>query len=260
MKQKIFRGSFSSLSLVTTGLGLLLMMGSVNATTVTASQFSYTATIDIVNADTGTGIFTGAGVGATFDGTFNYGLTDTDIDITETFGNEASHGFFLYPSFISNGGTQVDSNSTWMDILDNLAITADDASLINSLVGSSLSAGDQVDGWGGFADTPDSEFDDITDEQTEGVAWGFTLASFSTLLYDNLDFRPVPPVPGDIDAAIFSLDEIRNGVTVYSVSGTISARNYDIGDVELTPVPVPAAVWLFGSAIGLLGWIRRRAA
>jgi len=28
-------------------------------------------------------------------------------------------------------------------------------------------------------------------------------------------------------------------------------------DVEL--VPIPAAVWLFGSALGLLGWVRRRA-
>ena len=25
-----------------------------------------------------------------------------------------------------------------------------------------------------------------------------------------------------------------------------------------TAVPVPAAVWLFGSALGLLGWLRRR--
>jgi len=27
--------------------------------------------------------------------------------------------------------------------------------------------------------------------------------------------------------------------------------------VTIAPVPVPAAVWLFGSALGLLGWIRR---
>jgi hypothetical protein len=31
-------------------------------------------------------------------------------------------------------------------------------------------------------------------------------------------------------------------------------------EINATLVPVPAAVWLFGSALGLLGWIRRRAA
>jgi hypothetical protein len=29
--------------------------------------------------------------------------------------------------------------------------------------------------------------------------------------------------------------------------------------VNATVIPVPAAVWLFGSALGLLGWLRRRA-
>jgi hypothetical protein len=29
---------------------------------------------------------------------------------------------------------------------------------------------------------------------------------------------------------------------------------------RISVVPVPAAVWLFGSALGLLGWVRRRAA
>ena len=37
----------------------------------------------------------------------------------------------------------------------------------------------------------------------------------------------------------------------------------DVGQVSLTPgtwsvVPIPAAVWLFGSALGLMGWIRHR--
>ncbi|GMW06604.1 MAG: hypothetical protein AMXMBFR8_14010 [Nevskiales bacterium] len=30
--------------------------------------------------------------------------------------------------------------------------------------------------------------------------------------------------------------------------------------IDVNVVPVPAAVWLFGSAVGLLGWVRRRAA
>jgi hypothetical protein len=29
---------------------------------------------------------------------------------------------------------------------------------------------------------------------------------------------------------------------------------------DIPPVPVPAGVWLFGSALGLLGWMRRKAA
>lgn len=33
-----------------------------------------------------------------------------------------------------------------------------------------------------------------------------------------------------------------------------------LGDFAFAAIPVPAAVWLFGSALGLLGWLRRRAA
>ena len=34
----------------------------------------------------------------------------------------------------------------------------------------------------------------------------------------------------------------------------------DIGSIDTAVIPVPAAVWLFGSALGLLGWVRRRRA
>jgi hypothetical protein len=32
-----------------------------------------------------------------------------------------------------------------------------------------------------------------------------------------------------------------------------------IDDIELAPVPIPAAFWLLGSAVGVLGWIKRKA-
>jgi hypothetical protein len=32
-----------------------------------------------------------------------------------------------------------------------------------------------------------------------------------------------------------------------------------IDDIEVAPIPGPAAVWLLGSALGVLGWMRRRA-
>lgn len=40
------------------------------------------------------------------------------------------------------------------------------------------------------------------------------------------------------------------------VSGTLSG-SYG-GALNLTPIPVPGAVWLFGSALAGLGWLRRR--
>ncbi|RLA44001.1 MAG: hypothetical protein DRR42_20995 [Gammaproteobacteria bacterium] len=42
--------------------------------------------------------------------------------------------------------------------------------------------------------------------------------------------------------------------TPINASGLFSA----VTTLELTAVPVPAAVWLFGSALGFLGWIRRK--
>ena len=35
-------------------------------------------------------------------------------------------------------------------------------------------------------------------------------------------------------------------------------KNFMSSGIAVTTVPVPAAVWLFGSALGLLGWTRRR--
>ncbi len=39
-----------------------------------------------------------------------------------------------------------------------------------------------------------------------------------------------------------------------------AAAHAALGNFASTVVPVPAAVWLFGSALGLLGWVRRKAA
>ena len=50
--------------------------------------------------------------------------------------------------------------------------------------------------------------------------------------------------PGIVRLVIFS----QSGSTAYMIEGSI---------VEV-PVPVPAAVWLFGSGLGLLAWFRRR--
>jgi hypothetical protein len=44
---------------------------------------------------------------------------------------------------------------------------------------------------------------------------------------------------------------------VLSFDGTVDAAPYDVDNISLNAVPVPAAVWLFASALGMLGWLRR---
>ena len=54
-------------------------------------------------------------------------------------------------------------------------------------------------------------------------------------------------------------------VTITGVDGLTNGDIVKIGDgagetMTFQVVPVPAAAWLFGSALGLLGWVRRRSA
>jgi len=68
------------------------------------------------------------------------------------------------------------------------------------------------------------------------------------------DMFAVPDTGGDNtwDQEIFNVAGVKRVEILMGGSGAIDNITYSV-------VPVPAAVWLFGSALGLLGWVRRKA-
>lgn len=86
---------------------------------------------------------------------------------------------------------------------------------------------------GGFTDSGPSESVDIANIDTQGD-W--------RVLYTHDPINQVKPSQVD-----------------YGSGGQGYYRNTGItGNFKITVVPVPAAVWLFGSALAGLGWLRRR--
>lgn len=71
---------------------------------------------------------------------------------------------------------------------------------------------------------------------------------FAAHLVAFTDQNPADPV----GSCVGQTPDANNQDCNYLVSGWFS--------VPAAPIPVPAAVWLFGSALGLLAWVRRRAA
>jgi len=106
-------------------------------------------------------------------------------------------------------------------------------------------------------------------ERTDGTAFSLQSADF----YADYDIDGYAYIQGIkagggnvtlADAALGTGDWLNITRVDFGVSGDGFSYGYATGDVDNlvvgAAVPVPAAVWLFGSALGLLGWVRRHKA
>jgi hypothetical protein len=74
----------------------------------------------------------------------------------------------------------------------------------------------------------------------------------------DFSFGSTPDFPGG-PVEFFSIRS--TGISADDVRlFTFDPGGFETSDLLVSQVPVPAAVWLFGSALGLLGWMRRKAA
>jgi hypothetical protein len=141
---------------------------------------------------------------------------------------------------------------------------------------------------------PAMDVTDLTIARTGGSAGSPTAGQIDILqgtdsyqadgdgLYDI--FMDLPPPPGNAkfeagETLIFSITDVDTVITANSFNflstpgpgesnagpflaaahvQSTGSNGKDSDWIAPNPVPVPAAVWLFGSALGLLGWMRRR--
>jgi hypothetical protein len=92
----------------------------------------------------------------------------------------------------------------------------------------------------------------------------FAISSFDAGGYYGVDFGGTISggATADLSAAIGTGDWLQlEQFQVYSYcSGPFGCGEYDVylDDIVVSAVPVPAAAWLFGSALAGLGWLRRK--
>lgn len=222
--------------------GLMFLISIVAPTPASAATINFTGTLEFILIDNGSSIYSGLSVGETFSGSFTYGNNVSDASEVDISGPTLTNYIFTGPpfdGFITNGSITTTAENARIGIEDNDTID-DDAAIINSLYGAgSTTASAIADRWS--VDT------DINDNQGFGIA----LFSLDTSLYSSTDFQVFPPTLANSDFAYFALGEDNSlGDNIYGAVGRLSS---------ISVVPIPAAAWLFGTAlIGFVGMSRRR--
>lgn len=230
---------------------LVLALGLAFAPTAHAIQIDWTGDVTVVEADDGTGEFTGTGVGDGFSGFFVYGNT-CGVGCTPFHEppDESDYAFSLgmtYGTLVTDGSESAGGFNASVNIQNDHALDADEAALATALTGMTVNEGTLVDVFTLAGETDDAVFD-VNDELFDGGVVEVVLATFDTTLFDDTSFRAVPPALADVDFAFFFISEADTGNVVYEVIGTVDSV-----------VPEPGAALLIAPALGLGLLARRRA-
>jgi hypothetical protein len=139
------------------------------------------------------------------------------------------------------------------------------------IVGSGF--GSNVDG-GGVNFSYDASIVNVLSVSIDAVVWDLGFNDTGTIdnilgSVDGIMVNAWSAVTGSFTVASVTFQAVGNGLTGLSLSqfalnpwasgGSALNPGYTSGLIDVAPVPVPAAVWLFGSGlIGLLGFAKRK--
>lgn len=186
-----------------------------------AALINFSGPLTIIDEDNGLAVYSGAPTGTIFSGS----IDDVSANGSITDGTTMT----AFGCCIAAGG---------LDLSNDVELSADDANFLNA------AAGEVIFSPGEFVDGVDIEGDALTPANGRievGLSYILNASAF-----DNTDPGNYPFDPADLRLALyFILEENSVGTDIYSAVGRVQV------------VPVPAAFWLFGSALAWLGWRRR---
>jgi hypothetical protein len=222
--------------------GMLLFIGGapLNAAEV---QLDWTGTLQDVFL-TGNGVYSSTAVAdQEFSGSFTYDITG----ISDSFDDGFVADYYLdNGSFgVTDGTTAVNGDLVTVEVFNDwtcgVSLYFTCASLTD-IFGETITETVEMDGWALYGDV-----DFFT------VVIDYDSLNTDIFLPGDTAIRALPPwtLPsGADDKELFWLfDYDSEGNLTFGAWGTLDT---------VQVVPVPAAIWLFGSALGLMGWMRRK--
>ena len=226
-------------------LFLLVVSVLIMSTNVTAATISFTGTLGYIEIDNGSSIYSGLSIGDSFSGGFIIGDSSLDASSIDNIAPRATLYNFTgapYGGAITDGSIITIGADPIVGIGDNDDM-GDDTFYLNNLY-------ETVIPYETISDTWDVSSSNGT--QSFGVA----LYSLDTGAFSGLDYKILPYALEQADYAIFYIDD-----TVTDSTGTTTTYWATGFLTSVAIVPIPAAVWLFGSGlIGLIGIARRKKA
>ncbi len=210
-----------------------------------ATTLGYSGQLDLIETNTGAGRYAGASVGQPFSGVLSYGVL-ADATTDPLFPGDYDFPNPPFGGSITDGTTQTTGTPgeiVQVSVSDDQIIDAASAAIINAILGTTLSVGDTID-------TADIDTQYLL-PSGGSIVFGLTFVTLDSTVFSGVGFGNFPPESGNIDRAFFFISEFDDQDTlVYQGFGELAS---------LAPIPLPPALWLFGTGLlGLAGYARRR--